>query len=1352
MKKSKHFITILFLFFLPLFVFSQQNITLDQNFKLPNNAYGGNIVVDLLEINGKIFAYSTKKVIVYSATSLNELGTIDISNHMSKYNPLYFYERLYVADNCFMTYNSNYNLLYIVKPNMDILIVDISTNDFNIIGTWQAPTEDNDDHPISHLTPVHGVHIIKYDNIHQRLYWLVRGRHLGNETGNFHYRDSFIGVYKITNNGTVRNIIDTKLFENNGSNQQCFSSINDVEFTETNNYFYLARKLRVDVFNITYDNFGNEMVDLENPLTHISTDNCKYSKLLYIHESGINKIITVPYRLPMGDEPPLGQKIHFYAINVTDNSYEMVLAPHKKIIDASFVSDTFGKGYLFFCYEPKGLYNYYMQGEPNYDKIEGSDVAVYRYYSNSFDNQIPQFIKTGNNTMFPYEINLDRPLRFIPETSNSIVVSKTHSIIRLNKEVVQGDTVFVKEPELYKSVSSHFYKGVKAFGKLFVLNKTKSGIEIFDNSNHITKQTGFSVYDATANPHNGKIYFYNRMNSHNTDIFVYNTLNNTFEADIMSPSPIGDMIYNPYTHTVLFSENDDHLDQGPTNIYSIGDNNSITPVVSLTGHKYLEKMFVSPEGKLYIASDMRNDNPNFYIFNASDYSLITGPLTVNGMWSQQSYFKIFFANYVYCCGKTYALLSTNSSIIKPDSSTTNSDPYFSISNSTINLTLSFHVLDSRLIRFNSDSINILMSGITLNGARQLICKTDTLSVNDMCSGKLYINADTLVIYNIENNSKNLLNKDFNKIVYSTINNKVYGFSDEYDDKIAHRTSVIYEINETDSTYNYQPILKYDGLSSSFFYNPYDKMLYLQTKTDASRLGNDTMLLYRIDPLGSNLYDSISLLNRSFYTEVDYNDDYHYYNYNLTTPYIDPYNNKIYLPNGGHSNVSVVSFTPDEPLLLKPYDGDKGESFTWLSFPRLPSSTPTVNQVLAGDNIMPNDSLSAFYKQGSKIWNLPLDAQSDDDFIYNTYSGGVWNPDGYLSAVKSICGYKLLLKYNQNPYQNIYLLLHGTVADPSTTIPRLYGNRHENWIGYWLYETQDIFDALDANYISGTSKIYSIKHQDWSCVKDDQIQNPGGGSPGSGNGWICSSKNHFIKYGDMVILKTIDDIFNFHWNSYGSPPEWEDVTTPEHYTYDEKPDYTPVVVLLDTNDHPLEIGVFVNDTCIGANTVNDGDSVVVIRSYTAGNVSDSLTFEKYYGSKSAQQIKISDYYMRSPFNKYFEKRKISAGEKADYFVVSFRKQAKGLPEKHDGFLKLRPNPVTENLTVEYNLPVKQKVSLEVFNVEGKKVASPFSGLVPPGIHTFVWNLSDLSGKKLKKGLYIVKLKTDKETIVGKVIIQ
>jgi len=222
MKKSKHFITILFLFFLPLFVFSQQNITLDQNFKLPNNAYGGNIVVDLLEINGKIFAYSTKKVIVYSATSLNELGTIDISNHMSKYNPLYFYERLYVADNCFMTYNSNYNLLYIVKPNMDILIVDISTNDFNIIGTWQAPTEDNDDHPISHLTPVHGVHIIKYDNIHQRLYWLVRGRHLGNETGNFHYRDSFIGVYKITNNGTVRNIIDTKLFENNGSNQQYF--------------------------------------------------------------------------------------------------------------------------------------------------------------------------------------------------------------------------------------------------------------------------------------------------------------------------------------------------------------------------------------------------------------------------------------------------------------------------------------------------------------------------------------------------------------------------------------------------------------------------------------------------------------------------------------------------------------------------------------------------------------------------------------------------------------------------------------------------------------------------------------------------------------------------------------------------------------------------------------------------------------------------------------------------------------------------------------------------------------------------------------------------------------------------
>ena len=240
---------------------------------------------------------------------------------------------------------------------------------------------------------------------------------------------------------------------------------------------------------------------------------------------------------------------------------------------------------------------------------------------------------------------------------------------------------------------------------------------------------------------------------------------------------------------------------------------------------------------------------------------------------------------------------------------------------------------------------------------------------------------------------------------------------------------------------------------------------------------------------------------------------------------------------------------------------------------------------------------------------------------------------------------------------------------------------------------------------------------------------------------------------MVILKGDEDVFNFQWNIYGNPPVQEPENAPQYYSYQEQADYTPVLILLDSADNPLEIGVFENDTCIGANTVDSSDSTVVIRSYMTGTSTDSLTFEKYYGSKASQRAKIKDYYVRRNNQNHFEKRKIGANEKADFFVVSFRK-----PEYYDNsdetsvMLNVWPNPVSDVLNIQYRLTEKSHVRIEVFNTEGKAVAVPVNAEYEKGTNRLLWNLTAFTGKKLPSGLYLLKLTAGNSVAVKKIFIE
>jgi hypothetical protein len=70
----------------------------------------------------------------------------------------------------------------------------------------------------------------------------------------------------------------------------------------------------------------------------------------------------------------------------------------------------------------------------------------------------------------------------------------------------------------------------------------------------------------------------------------------------------------------------------------------------------------------------------------------------------------------------------------------------------------------------------------------------------------------------------------------------------------------------------------------------------------------------------------------------------------------------------------------------------------------------------------------------------------------------------------------------------------------------------------------------------------------------------------------------------------------------------------------------------------------------------------------------------------------------------------------------------------------PNPFKRSTTIRYALPHDCRVSLEVYNVLGRRVATLVDGEQPAGWRTAVWSGNDREGNPVGPGIYIVRFET------------
>ncbi|MBD3335113.1 MAG: T9SS type A sorting domain-containing protein [Candidatus Eisenbacteria bacterium] len=81
----------------------------------------------------------------------------------------------------------------------------------------------------------------------------------------------------------------------------------------------------------------------------------------------------------------------------------------------------------------------------------------------------------------------------------------------------------------------------------------------------------------------------------------------------------------------------------------------------------------------------------------------------------------------------------------------------------------------------------------------------------------------------------------------------------------------------------------------------------------------------------------------------------------------------------------------------------------------------------------------------------------------------------------------------------------------------------------------------------------------------------------------------------------------------------------------------------------------------------------------------------------------------------------------------------------------PNPFRASTAITFGLPVPDRVTLAVYDVNGRNVATLIEGLLPAGEHVVTWNRSAREGRSVASGLYLYRLETSSQTITRKMMV-
>ena len=78
----------------------------------------------------------------------------------------------------------------------------------------------------------------------------------------------------------------------------------------------------------------------------------------------------------------------------------------------------------------------------------------------------------------------------------------------------------------------------------------------------------------------------------------------------------------------------------------------------------------------------------------------------------------------------------------------------------------------------------------------------------------------------------------------------------------------------------------------------------------------------------------------------------------------------------------------------------------------------------------------------------------------------------------------------------------------------------------------------------------------------------------------------------------------------------------------------------------------------------------------------------------------------------------------------------------------PNPANPGVTIHYQLPYTTRVTLNIYNILGEKIAALVNRFEAAGSHCIMWDGKDESGREVSSGLYFIRCDTGDRHYVSK----
>ena len=104
-----------------------------------------------------------------------------------------------------------------------------------------------------------------------------------------------------------------------------------------------------------------------------------------------------------------------------------------------------------------------------------------------------------------------------------------------------------------------------------------------------------------------------------------------------------------------------------------------------------------------------------------------------------------------------------------------------------------------------------------------------------------------------------------------------------------------------------------------------------------------------------------------------------------------------------------------------------------------------------------------------------------------------------------------------------------------------------------------------------------------------------------------------------------------------------------------------------------------------------------------------------------------------------------------FTISNVSGVEDTPAAHFALAQNRPNPFNPRTQIEFGLPREQRITLRVYDVEGRLVRTLAQGVHPAGRHSVAWDGTDGRGARVSSGLYFYRLTTLQKTITRKMML-